>query len=65
MWLSLNFLLNVWFGFNFSLNGFGLPFLKRFGLNVLKVYKRFALVQFQGKETKPNQAHRSCPRLQY
>ena len=42
---------------------FGLPFLIWFGLNGLKVHKRFDLgffyingfVLFQGKETKPNQ----------
>ena len=47
----------VRFGFNFSLNDFGLNglvylFLKRFGLNVLKVHKWFGfdLVWFQDKE---------------
>ena len=41
--VGFNFFIK-WFGFNFYVNGFGLPFLKWFGLNGLRVHKRFGLV---------------------
>ena len=41
--LRFNFFIK-WFGFNFYVNGFGLPFLEWFGLNGLRVHKQFGLV---------------------